>query len=385
MAAKTYYNKRFNLSLKERILLCVLDVICNVIGLVFSFRKITFPSLIKKILVLKIGGLGDVLLVTPALKALKSKYPSAQITVLIPEKAKDVLNNNPHIDIIIPIRTSWWRDKKDLFGMIRLAWNLRNEEYDLGIDFRGDILNIIFLFLTKTKYRLGFGGVTGGKALLNKSVVYIRQQEVDSSLYLLQSIGVYSQDRSMFLGVTKADSEYVNEFLQKNNLQADGVLIGFHPSTPWKPRNWPVSKFAALGDYLVKEYNAKIIILGNNCKDIRVALEIYRLMQHKPIIANDIIDIQKMVTLIRHFKVFICNDSAPAHFAALTSTPTIVLFGPDDPLFWKHSQHIGIKKDVFCFPCRQRICKLEDRNNQCMNLIGLDEVIKHVKNILIVK
>jgi ADP-heptose:LPS heptosyltransferase len=376
------YNKRFRFSLNEKIMLNVLNIICSIVGRIFRITASPPPTAVKKILVIKTGGFGDVILVTPALKALKRKYPSAHISVLIPEITKDVLKNNPCIDTIIPVKFSWWRNKKDILKMIKFAWKLRKEEYDLGFDFRGDVQNILMLFLSGTKYKVGFGDISGGGALLNKSIPYVKQHEIDSSLYVLKSIGIDAEDKEMFLKTDNEDLLYINNYLQKKNVGENDTLIGFHPSTPWKPRDWPIEKYAALGDYLTEKWGARIILLGKGEKDNTTAAEIYTRMSHKPIIGTDIIDIRKVVVLIQRLDVFICNDSSPAHFAALTNTPTIVLFGPDDPILWKYPQHICVRKDISCHPCRQRICPQEGQKWQCMNLIEVDDVIHHIKNIL---
>jgi len=376
----SYYRTKFFLRTHNIVILNLLNILGEVI---FSFfRKRKELGEIRKILVIRTGRIGDVLLMTPVLRALRENCPNAHISVLIPTLTKGVLKDNPHVDEIITTELVWWRKKSDLFKMFKLAWQLRQKKFDLGFDLRGDIRNIFLLYLSKTRFRVSFGNVTGGRFLLNKPVDYSKKHEIDANLDLLKAIGMKVRDRSMFFHIDENDSLYVENLFRDNNILQDDFVVGFHPSTPWEPRNWPLEKFVELGDWLVDRCRTKIIIMGQGNREVEIARKIYNLMKKKPVIMVNRTNLRQLVALIKELKLFICNDSSPAHFAALTKTPTIVLFGPDDPLLWSHYGHFAIRRKVECYPCGQRKCIREGQRNQCMNLISVDSVKKVIKGIL---
>jgi heptosyltransferase-2 len=180
----------------------------------------------------------------------------------------------------------------------------------------------------------------------------------------------------MVFTVDESDYSYIREFLAKKVIGRDKFIVGFHPSSSWRFKDWPAEKFAQLGDYLISKYDAAIIILGKNQKDYEIAQRIYTLMDNKPVLVMNHLNMRQMVALMKLMDIFLCNSSAPAHLAAITSTPTIVLFGSDEMSLWLHENQIGLKKDAACSPCRQRRCKRVGRPDQCMNLIRVEDVIE---------
>jgi ADP-heptose:LPS heptosyltransferase len=360
--------------------------IINILGRFFfalsKNSKLPIPNNIKKILVIRTGSLGDVLLLTPLLHALRESFPSAHITAVIPPAAQECLMDNPHINKIITTDLVW---RRGTFNPLKIMWfglQLRKEWFDLGLDPRGDIRNMLILYLSKTRYRVSFGNVSGGTFLLNKAVTYQKKHEKDSGLDLLRAIGVEVKNRNVVFKTDEADSYYIQKFLAKKEIGKGEFIVGFHPSSPWRFKDWPAEKFAQLGDYLISKYGARIIVLGKTKIDYDVAQHIYCLMQSKPILAVNDFNLRQIVALIDLMNVFVCNSSALSHFAASTSTPTIVLFGSDEITLWLHKQQIGIQKDVTCSPCRHRSCLRAGSPDQCMNLISVEEVIEVIEEML---
>jgi len=345
-------------------------------------RKRQLPKSIKKFLVIRSGSIGDVLLITPLLQALSASYPNAHITALIPPQAKDVLVDNPHISSIITSDILWRRGTSNFFKLMLLGFQLQKEQFDLGFDTRGDIRNMFILYFSKTAYRVSFGNISGGDFLLHTVVSYKKKHEIDANLDLLRTLGIEVKNRKMVFMFDESDISFINEFLLKKEIKMNKPIIGFNPSSSWKYKDWPLEKFTQLGDILISEYGAQIIILGKGEKDIQTAKHIYHRMNNKPILAVNDLNLKQTVALIDQLEVLVCNSSALAHLAALTSTTTIVLFGSDDPMLWLHEEQIGLKKNADCSPCRQRKCKRAGQNDQCMNLISVEEVIHVIEEVM---
>jgi ADP-heptose:LPS heptosyltransferase len=166
------YKTKFNFRVHNIITLNVINILGRFF---FSFSKnskLPIPNNIKKILVIRTGSLGDVILLTPLLHALRDSYPDAHLTVVIPSLARECLRDNPHINKIIATDLVWRRGTFNPLKIMRLGFQLRKEQFDLGLDPRGDIRNMLILYLSKTRYRVSFGNVSGGTFWLNKAVAY---------------------------------------------------------------------------------------------------------------------------------------------------------------------------------------------------------------------
>jgi ADP-heptose:LPS heptosyltransferase len=264
---------------------------------------------------------------------------------------------------------------------MQLGFLLRREQFDLGLDPRGDIRNMLILYLSKTRYRVSFGNTSGGDFLLNKVVTYRKKHEIESSLDLVRALGNGVKKGNMVLKIDESDSFSIQQLLIQKGIGRDEFIVGFHPSSSWRFKDWPAEKFAHVCDYLTAKYGAKIMILGKGRKDYEISQRIYKLMDGKSIVVADNLMLRQTVALIALMAIFVCNSSAAAHLAAMTATPTIVLFGSDEMPPWLHENQIGLKKDVACSPCRQRRCQRAGRPDQCMNLIGVEEVIEAVEEI----
>lgn len=375
------FKTKFNFRIHNIIILNVINTLGKIFFAFSKNGKLPIPKIVKKILVIRIGSLGDVILLTPLLHALRDSYPDAHLTVVIPSLAQECLRDNPHINKIIATDLVWRRGTFNVLKIMRFGFHLRNEQFDLGLDPRGDIRNMLILYFSKTKYRVSFSNTSGGDFLLHKAVTYQKKHEIDSGLDLLRALGVKVENPPMVFKTDESDSSYIQKFLTKKGIGRGSCIVGFHPSSSWKFKDWPAEKFARLGDYLISKYGAKIVVLGKGEKDYKIAQNIYHLMDSKPILAVNDLNLRQSVSLIDLIDIFVCNSSAPAHFAALTSTPTIVLFGSDEMALWLHDNQIGVKKEVACSPCRQKRCQRKERTDQCMNLIRVEEVMQAIEDI----
>jgi ADP-heptose:LPS heptosyltransferase len=376
------YNAKFNFRVRNIVILNSINILGRLFFAFSKNDKQPLPENIKKILVIRTGSLGDVLLVTPLLHTLRDSFPGAHITVLIPPLAQECLKDNPDINKIITTDLVRRRGTFNPLKIMRLGFQLRKEQFDLGFDPRGDIRNIVILYLSKTKYRVSFGNTSGGGFLLHKSVTYRKKHEIDSSFDLLRAIGIDARNRGMVFIIDESDSSYIHEFLVKKGIGRGECIIGLHPSTSWRYKDWPADKFARLGDYLISAYGAKVIILGKNKKDYEIAQCIHHLMAVKPVLVTDDLNLRQTTALIARMAAFVCNSSAPAHLAAMTATPTIVLFGSDEMSLWLHENQMGLKKESTCSPCRQRGCHRAGLPDQCMNLISVENVIEAIEGII---
>lgn len=349
------------------------------------FRKQKMPTDIKNILVIRLDHIGDVLFATAVLKPLRDIYPGAHITFLVGEWAKDIITNNPHIDEIITYNPLWFARNNKRFNFkqsLRLIKRLRKANYDLALELRGDLRNIILLSLIGAKYTVGYG-ITGGGFLLSKRVRYDRKRhQIDQNIYIIENLGVKVEDKRPQLFIADSDRFTVDELLKENKIVGGDLLVGMNISCGYSSKRWQDEKFARLIDTVIQQLNAKVIITGSK-DDLTANEKVLNLTNNKENIFNFAgkTTLGQLAALIKSCDLFISTDSGPAHIAACLNTPLVIIYsGTNDPLQWRPygDGYIIIKKEVPCSPCERYICD----NNICMDLISVEDVMEGIEKLL---
>ncbi|MDD5638418.1 MAG: lipopolysaccharide heptosyltransferase II [Candidatus Pacebacteria bacterium] len=375
---------------KDRAQRCLTKAIDIVGNIFFSFFHIFCRgnrelSNIKKILVIRIDGIGDVVLSTPAIRLLKEKFPQAHISVLVLPKSKEVLEFNPFINKIIicdyDLLGNAWQSFTFLKELIKITRRLKEERYDLGIDLRADFTNILIMFFANIKYRVS-QGIRGGNFLLTHNAPYKEiKHEMERDIDVLIPLNChYSGALRPEIFVIEKDKALAKSLLQKNGITPKDLLIGFHCGAPWEYRAWPKERFAQLADQLIDEYCCKIVIIGGKGEE-KLAKEIINLMKHQAVNLTGKLNLRSLAFLIQKMDLFICNDGGPMNIASTTNTPVIALFGPQDPRRFCPfgNTSVFIHKKTPCSPCNQTVCKLRPT---CMERITVKEVFNKATSIL---
>ncbi len=282
----------------------------------------------KKILLIQLWGLGETILCLPAIKALKEKQKGSSIDVLVTDRVKDVFYGNKSLENIISIRLS-------SFSIIMFV--IKNfRKYDLAIDME-EYLNIsaIIAFFTG-KERIGYShGIRSN--LYTKKVDYNDKQHVVCTfLNLLNPLGIKKAVKNLEKLNYSDDDKNNAEILLKNNAISHKDFLagfGFGAAESVKERMWPEDRFAAIADYLMDNYDAKIILFGG--KDEKNTGEnIIKSMKNKNNAFNFAgkTSAKEMFYLASLCKLFIGNDAGPMHVAAAQNVKTIGLFGCNLPV-----------------------------------------------------
>ena len=293
-----------------------------------KFIKNKKVSNYNKILIIQLWGLGETILTLPAIKALREKYKKSHISVLVTSRNKEVFYNNKNINEIKVLNLNPFSIK--LF----ILKNLR--KFNLVIDME-EYLNIssIVAFFTG-KERIGYSHGMRSK-LYTKTIDYNdKQHVVYTFLDLLKPLGIKKTiERLQKLNYSNLDKDNVNKLLKKYDIGNKDYIVGFGvgAAESAKSRMWPKERFADLANRLIKKYNAKIILFGNN-EEKRYIDELQNLivLKKKSFNVAGLVNVREMFYLISLCKLFIGNDSGPMHVAAAQGTKTIGLFGCNLPI-----------------------------------------------------
>lgn len=331
----------------------------------------------KKILVIKLGALGDVILAVPSLRMLRDRYPDAWISVMVDRKFAALLAKSPYINEIIPVDRERLSKLKYFF---RTAKRIRKEGFDISLDFQNSKWTHLLAYLGGVRERFGFKRGFWGW-LLNRSDANAKAAEspVKHQFRLLSRLGIREYDESLELW-TEPESERKIEVQlgNPNGRKKVGFVIGSSPN--WETKRWPVEKFMELADRLVREERCDIILLGS--KD---EAGLGKMFDGKASVLNLVgkTSLEDLTSLVKRLNVLVTGDTAPLHIAAAMQTPIVALFGPTDPK--RHmppARHSAvISKSLACQPCYEGTCKNQEKL-ACLQQISVQEVFLAVQRNL---
>ncbi len=336
---------------------------------------------LKKILVIKLSALGDVILSIPSLQAIRKKFPEAVLKVLVGDASASILDGCPYINerIIYELNSG----EKGFRKVLLLAGRLRKEDFDIVIDLQNNRTSHLLSFLSMANLRYGYDN---GKwsLFLNRKIKDsgLPIEPVEHQFRTLAMLGIQRGDEVPLLWPKKEDYEWADNFLEENWIDERRVLVGINiaASTRWQSKRWSVENIASLCDALAKKHDIRTVLTGL-AEDIDSAKQIAKLSTSKPIIAASRTDIMQLAALISRFRVYVTIDSAPLHIAAAMKVPVVALFGPTDPK--RHMPKTGnsaiLWHDMKCGPCYKSVCP---KDNRCMNRIKVDEVLTAVEKYL---
>jgi len=294
--------------------------LCYFFGLLKIPWKLDDPN---RILVIQLWGIGESVLTLPAISELRRLYPKARIDILATERNALVYRNNKDIDAV---------RKVDLGPLSILKFCLKNaKRYPLVIDME-EYLNISSIIAYAVgKHRVGYSH--GARALIyhHKVEYNDRQHVVLTFMDLIRSIGGDAKvDALLALKTSVKEKAASRKILSK--FKSKVVVMAPGSAESGKARMWPTQCFAELGDYLVQQHKAAVLIVGSaNEKDL--ASEVISKMDEKAHAVNlaGKLSLPELFAFLENIDLFIGNDSGPIHIAAAQGTPTIGLFGPNLP------------------------------------------------------
>lgn len=341
-------------------------------------------SQVSKILIIMMGGIGNMVFLTPALKALRKSLPSSKIVLLLgPYGAEKVFQGSNLIDKKIVLEP---KKHKGLSGKFRLILRLRREKCSLSITSTGTnpLTSGFLCLLAGIKYRLG-------ENIRNKSLFYNLKvpfdkgsHEVEGNIRLIKKLGIEVEDRTLFIQRTEEDKKSAREFFSQNYLKGR-LVIGIHPGSGIHQagfKRWPKERFARLADSLIKDLDAQVILFGGSEEKI-LTEEIKDLMKTSPFTLTGKTTLAQTAAFIEKCQLFISNDSGLLHVACAVGTPALGLFGPTDPLRTGpfSSSAIIVRKDLDCSPCYSGK-PVSCSNKKCLEFITVKDVLREVIRIL---
>ncbi|MGA1870430.1 MAG: glycosyltransferase family 9 protein [bacterium] len=283
-----------------------------------------------KILLIQLRQIGDVLMCTPALRALRSTFKRAEITFMVEHFSYCALMHNPNIDkFIIPSR------KMSASEYIHLIARLKKERYDIIIDFFQNPKSAAITWLSRAEKRISF------KCKWRNWAYTITVDPGDDDQYaavqklrLLRPLEIeYSDGGVLDLYVSDEDRKWADNLFNYLDFKSDDLILALSPVSRRAYKVWPGEYFAELCNYLIKKYGAKILFTWGPGEKSHIN-EIVSRMETKPHLNYSISTIQQLKALFEKSSLFIGNDNGPRHIAISAGIPTVGIFGITNPHRW---------------------------------------------------
>ncbi len=364
----------------------------------------------RKILLIKLSALGDIVHTLPVLNKLRRRYPQARIDWLVTPNFAELLASNPAINNVIAFeRAEWsapWR-AAPYVSAARLIATLRAAEYDLVIDLQGQLRSAVFAFTSGAPVRIGFDKPRADvwKTLTRpipddaKKHAWRGAREGSYLAYThhldLPTLDMHPVERYLalkpLLGLDDSPADFSFPIPPEAGLRIDGLLDYYEvakkrfaviaPGTNWDTKQWRVEGFAEVARHVMQNRLAAILIGTESERGI--CDEVARLAPGAVNLAGET-TLPELAALIRRAAIAVTNDSGPMHLAVALGRDVVAIFGPTDPI-WAgpyRRDNAVIRAGVPCSPCYLRRLSECPNDHACMKDVGAATVIARVDALL---
>ncbi|HNX00288.1 MAG TPA: lipopolysaccharide heptosyltransferase II [Candidatus Cloacimonadota bacterium] len=328
-----------------------------------------------KILIVQTAFIGDVILITPLIKAVSELFPKAMIDVMVIKETRTILLNNPHIRKI----QVFDKRKNKTFAFLNMIDQLRKEHYDVVITPHSSFTTSLLLLLSGIPERIGFDRFTA-RHLLTKKVIWLKgKHRIINNLNLLSVFSDQKWDTQTELYPSEKDKTLVDKLLA--GLHNKQNLIVIAPGSVWKTKCWEEQSYVELVKGL---YHAGYSLIFTGSRTEADLCE--RIIRNAGIEALNLAgktSILESAEVMRRCRLLICNDSGSLHLANAMKTDVYAFFGPTVKRlgYYPFREHdLIFEVDLPCRPCGShgaRICP--EGHHNCMKLIQPDIVLAAVE------
>ena len=335
---------------------------------------------VKRVLVVRLRSIGDTVLATPSLIALKRFLPEAHIDILLEDWVAPVLDGFEFVDNVIIVG-------KDSRSRMRTAWKLRQQRYDIAFNLHGGTTGTFFTAASGARHRVGYAEYQYSflyNHLLTDATDFWQKPKPHSAeqqLALLGFIGIpVSNDQKTYLAVTEHAKLSIEKRLSSLIPHPSSFAL-LHPAAAFATKTWAAENFATTAEFLDKKgFN----IVAVATKKERNVLDTMIYASRVPIIAFDDLSLPEITALASMSSIFVGNDSGIAHIAAAVDTPSVVVFGSsnrDNWRPWTSAPNEIVFESFPCQPCAGYVCK-EFGEPRCILSVTPEQVFNAIDKVL---
>jgi heptosyltransferase-2 len=337
----------------------------------------------SKILVRLPNPLGDAVMATPVLRALKRAQPSARLAVLGLPHHQGLLRGNPHVDEFLPLRG---RSARDLW---RRGRELRRRRFDWAVLLPDSPRAAVEPFLARIPRRAGYARDLVRRALVTDWLPPPREHGqrmplsmIERYLRITRLLGVADAGDELELFVHDAARAKVSAWLDARGAAGARLLIVTPGASFGASKLWPPAHFAAASDELARRYGLLPLVLpAPNPVEIAIARDVSLRSRERSLLMEAPGDLEELKAFIERASLVLGNDTGPRHVAVALGRPVVTLMGPTDP---RHTEHLMqrqrvLREPVECSPCGLPVCPIDHR---CMTRLAPERAVAAAAELL---
>lgn len=343
---------------------------------------------IERIVVRGTNWVGDAVMTVPALRQLRSLFPKAHITLATRSWAKGLFSGAEFLDDLQV------HDGTGLRSVVHQVREWRKRNFDVAVLLPNSLETALVASLARVPLRIGYA-TDGRQSLLTHPLELPEwrdsKHEVFYYLKIVAELEWLTSHEQTFLDTQPDGSLEVSvgrksaarDFLRSQGVIAgDGrPLVALCPgSINSRAKRWPTERYAALADRLIDELGAAVLLIGS-AAEMEVCIEVRGKMRNQPTMLTGQTDLAQLVAVLSLVDLLVTNDTGPAHIASALSRPTLVIFGPTNPLTTRPFSSFGeiVREPPDCAPCMLRDCPIDHR---CMTAISPDDIFERARVVL---
>jgi len=334
------------------------------------------------LLVRAVNWLGDAVLTTPALSAVREAFPAARIVLAARHLVAELFRHHPDVDEILVYDKAGTHS--GAAGMLRMAAELRRRRFDVALLLQNAFDAALLAFLAGVPERMGYA--TDGRRLLLTQAIPVTEEtrrlhHAEYYLRLVAGLGIHlPASPRMRLRVTREETDAMEERLSSLGIPKGKRILGINPGATYgSAKRWFPDRFAAVTDVLSEEWGASVVLMGS-VPERPLAEEIEAAMRQTPLNLAGRTTVRELMALLSLCSFLVTNDSGPMHIAAALGVPLAAIFGPTDwrtTSPWTDKARI-VRVGVDCSPCMLREC---NRGHECMLGVTAEMVVAAAREL----
>jgi lipopolysaccharide heptosyltransferase II len=343
------------------------------------------PNDVRKILLIQLGDIGDVVLTMPSLRALRESFPNAALIVAVRDKARELMVDCPWADDVISVSGPKRPLLEGLHHQKRFFKQLRQYRFDLSINLRTGDRSAILSFLAGARQRISFYA-HDGHLWQNRVSTHLNLLDYEAGQYvadyyssLLASYKIRTRHNLPQTIVPDEKLKKVQDLFFEERIPINRPVIALQPFSIWQYKEWGPDKYVQLIRRITSRLGLPVIVAGSPEERARASAiaaasgpQVFNLAGKT--------SIGMFAAVLKSCGLFIGVDSAGMHIAAAVGTPTVSIFGPSSAASWapRGPRHKVVHSNLPCVPCRQKGCDGTEQS-RCLDVLSVDEVMRAVE------
>ena len=328
---------------------------------------------VKRVLVVRLRSIGDTVLATPSLIALRRFLPEAQIDILLEDWVAPVLEGFDAVNNVLAFK------KDDLKSRLKMSVQIRRNKYDAVFNLHGGTTAGFFVRASSAKFRIGYD-------FYRYRRFHTHLFSVEDCINFWQTNQLHSAEQQLALlglaGVPVRDKPKSRLAVIQNSKFKIQNYVLLHPTAAFDTKQWAIENFARIADYLSEKGFQVVAVATKKERDV---LDNLKKFSRVPIMTFDDLTLPEITALAVKAEIFVGNDSGIAHIAAAVQTPSVVIFGSSNRNHWRpwtDAPNEIVYESLPCQPCAGYFCKEFDAP-KCILSVKTESVIEAIERILV--